>query len=79
MHSPNISRDNKITFINHGHQIRNPTEIKTPPPPKWGEDDRVGYNPREAFYDPSLDPVNSSYYQRFKIYKDSNPLKKQQS
>jgi hypothetical protein len=31
-------------------------ECKTPPPPKWGEEDNPGYNPREAFYNPRMDP-----------------------
>ena len=54
--SPLISRDNQIVFINHGKLLRHPSERKTPPPPKWGEDENAGYNPREAFYDPWKDP-----------------------
>ena len=51
-----ISRDNNIIFINHGHQIRHPSERRTPPPPKWGEEDNPGYNPSEPFYDRNRDP-----------------------
>ena len=51
-----ITRDNNIVFINHGSKIRNPSERKTPPPPKWGEEENVGYNPMEPFYDPRRDP-----------------------
>jgi len=36
--------------------IRCPSERKTPPPPKWGEEENVGYNPWEPFYDPRKDP-----------------------
>ena len=53
---PPISRDNQILFINHGQMIRHPSERKTPPPPKWGEDENEGYNPREPFYDKRKDP-----------------------
>eukprot|EP00347_Sterkiella_histriomuscorum_P017560 403348868 len=52
-----ISRDNQIVFINHGSQIRCPSERKTPPPPKWGEEDNPGYDPTEPFYDRNRDPV----------------------
>jgi hypothetical protein len=55
--SPPISRDNNIVFINHGSFIRHPSEIKTPPPPKWGEDENEGYDPKEAFYDIRKDPT----------------------
>ena len=51
-----ITRDNKIVFINHGKFIRHPSERKTPPPPKWGEEDNPGYDPREPFYDARKDP-----------------------
>jgi len=55
--SPPISRDNQIVFINHGDRIKCPSERKTPPPPKWGEDDNPGYNPNEPFYDIRKDPI----------------------
>ena len=54
--SPPISRDNKIMFINQGSRIRCPSERKTPPPPKWGDEENPGYNPNEPFYDRTKDP-----------------------
>ena len=61
---PPISRDNQILFINHGQMIRHPSERKTPPPPKWGEDENEGYNPREPFYDTRKDPHTFSKSKR---------------
>ena len=43
--------DNQILFLNNGSRITNPTNVKTPPPPMWGdiieEDD---FDPSEEFY-----------------------------
>eukprot|EP00347_Sterkiella_histriomuscorum_P002057 403369637 len=67
--SPPISRDNQIKFINHGSFLRCPSERKTPPPPKWGEDENEGYNPYEAFYDRRKDPHHYSQSNRRLITK----------
>ena len=50
-----ISRDNQIMFINNGRMIRNPSERKTPPPPRWNDEVNPGYNPNELFYDRAKD------------------------
>lgn len=49
--------------------IRCPSERKTPPPPKWGEDENEGYNPYEPFYDPRKDPYAYSKSNRRLITK----------
>ena len=44
--------DNQITFLNNGSRIVNPVNIKTPPPPMWGEIlEEENYDPNEDFYD----------------------------
>lgn len=50
-----ITADNNIVFINRDSIIRRPREFKTPPPPKYGEEDEYEVNPRESFYDPLFD------------------------
>ena len=43
--------DNNIMFLDNGDRIMNPMNMKTPPPPMWGdpveEDD---FDPNEEFY-----------------------------
>jgi hypothetical protein len=56
-------------FINQGSYIRHPSERKTPPPPKWGEDENEGYDPKEPFYDPRRDPYAYSKSKRALITK----------
>ncbi len=56
-------------FINNGSYIRYPSERRTPPPPKFGEDENEGYNPREPFYDSSKDPYKYSHSKRALITK----------
>jgi hypothetical protein len=44
--------DNSILFLDNGSRIKNPTNVKTPPPPFWGEDIEEDYfDPEEEFYD----------------------------
>ena len=59
-----ITRDNQIVFIDRGSFLRHPSERKTPPPPKWHEEDNPGYDPREPFYDPKKDPYEATRSQR---------------
>mmetsp|Transcript_77 Transcript_77/g.94 ORF Transcript_77/g.94 Transcript_77/m.94 type:complete len:89 (+) Transcript_77:619-885(+) len=46
-----LDPDNQILFLDNGARIKNPTNVKTPPPPMWGdvieEDD---FDPNEEFY-----------------------------
>ena len=64
-----ITRDNNIMFINNGSYIRHPSERRTPAPPKWGEDENEGYDPREPFYDPRKDPYTFSQSKRALVTK----------
>jgi hypothetical protein len=44
--------DNNITFLDNGYRIVNPLNMKTPPPPMWGEIlEEENYDPNEEFYD----------------------------
>jgi hypothetical protein len=44
--------DNNITFLDNGYRIVNPENMKTPPPPMWGEIlEEENYDPNEEFYD----------------------------
>ena len=44
--------DNNILFLDNGSRIVNPTNVKTPPPPFWGEVlEEENYDPNEEFYD----------------------------
>lgn len=44
--------DNNILFLDNGYKITNPTNVKTPPPPMWGEEIEEDYfDPNEDFYD----------------------------
>ena len=44
--------DNNITFLDNGSRIQNPINVKTPPPPMWGEIlEEENYDPNEEFYD----------------------------
>jgi hypothetical protein len=44
--------DNNITFLDNGSRIVNPLNMKTPPPPMWGEIlEEENYDPNEDFYD----------------------------
>lgn len=39
-------------FLDNGERVVNPTNMKTPPPPMWGEIlEEEGYDPSEEFYD----------------------------
>ena len=51
-------------FIDRGSFIRHPSERKTPPPPRWDEEENPGYDPRAPFYDPRTDPFEASRSQR---------------
>jgi hypothetical protein len=43
--------DNNILFLDNGNKIVNPTNVRTPPPPMWGEDIEEDYfDPNEEFY-----------------------------
>ena len=44
--------DNHIMFLDNGSRIYNPTNVRTPPPPMFGEEIE------EDFYDPSEDFYN---------------------
>lgn len=47
-----MTPDNGITFLNNGSNIKNPCNMKTPPPPLWGtvlEEDN--YDMTQPFYD----------------------------
>lgn len=40
--------DNDIKFLNNGKQLFNPTNMKTPPPPMWGEEiEEDNWDPNE--------------------------------
>ena len=44
--------DNNIMFLDNGSRIVNPINVKTPPPPMWGEIlEEENYDPNEEFYD----------------------------
>jgi len=46
-----LDPDNNILFLDNGSTIKNPTNIKTPPPPFWGEElEEDGFDPNEEFY-----------------------------
>ena len=36
--------------------LKRPREFKTPPPPVWGEEEDDHWDPREPFYNPTMDP-----------------------
>jgi hypothetical protein len=43
--------DNHILFLDNGTRIVNPINVKTPPPPLWGEIlEEENYDPNEEFY-----------------------------
>jgi hypothetical protein len=43
--------DNNIMFLDNGDIIRNPINVKTPPPPFWGEEiEEDYYDKNEDFY-----------------------------
>ena len=42
--------DNGITFLNNGQKIVNPTNMRTPPPPMWGDPEVIDYDGTEEFY-----------------------------
>jgi len=47
-----MSPDNSIMFLDNGSRIVNPTNVRTPPPPLWGEEiEEDYYDPTEEFYD----------------------------
>ena len=44
--------DNGILFLDNYEKIKNPTNMKTPPPPLWGELlEEDFFDPKEEFYD----------------------------
>lgn len=44
--------DNSILFLDNGQQLHNPTNVRTPPPPMWGDPiEEEDYDPNEEFYD----------------------------
>lgn len=43
--------DNNILFLDNGNKIINPTNVRTPPPPMWGEEiEEDNFDPNEEFY-----------------------------
>jgi hypothetical protein len=43
--------DNNIVFLDNGSKIVNPINVRTPPPPMWGEEIEEDYfDPDEDFY-----------------------------
>ena len=43
--------DNNIMFLDNGSRIVNPTNVRTPPPPFWGEEiEEDFYDENEEFY-----------------------------
>ncbi|CAI2366750.1 unnamed protein product [Moneuplotes crassus] len=60
MITPALTPDNNIKFVDNGSLVKNPKNMRTPPPPMWGEESEIDETAGEPFYDPNNDPARNS-------------------
>ena len=75
MHTPAMTPDNDIKFVDNGSLIKNPKPTKTPPPPLWGEESEIDETAGEPFYDMQSDPARNS---KTLLHLDSSRSKRKQ-